>query len=71
LGMKRSAALCGSLIVVFPGLDLNTVSFLDFSFEGVLDVAGPVPVNVHSDTPRSSCLGDCLPLAMLDLGELA
>lgn len=71
LGMKRSAALWGSLMVVLPTLDLNAVSFFDFSLAGVLLGAGPVPVNVHSETPRSSCLGDVLPLAMFDLGELA
>ena len=58
-------------MVVLPTLDLNAVSFLDFSLEGVLVDAGPVPANVHSETPRSSCLGDAFPLAMLDLGEFA
>jgi len=69
--MNLSAALCGSLMVVLPTLDLSTVSFLDFSLDGVADVLGPVPVKVQSDTPRSSPLGDCLDLAMLDFGELA
>jgi hypothetical protein len=58
-------------MVVLPTLDLNAVSFLDFSLEGVLVVAGPVPVNAHSETPRSSPLGDVRALAMFDLGELA
>ena len=71
LGMNLSAALCGSLIVVLPALDLSTVSFLDFSLEGVPDVLGPVPVNVQSETPRSNPFGDCLDLAMFDFGELA
>ena len=58
-------------MVVFPTLDLKAVSFLDFSLDGVEEVFGPVPVKVHSDTPSSSCFGECLTLAMLDFGELA
>lgn len=30
-----------------------------------------MPVNVQSETPRSKCFGDCLPLAMFDLGDCA
>ena len=32
-------------------------------------MTGPVPVKVHSETPRSRCLGDCLLFAMFDLGD--
>ena len=70
-GMNRSAALCGSLMVVLPALERSALSFLDFSLEGVALVAGPVPVKVQSDTPSSSCFGDSLLRAILDLGELA
>ena len=69
LGMKRSAALCGTRIVVFPVRDLRAASFLALSFDGVWLVAGPVPVNVKSETPRSRCLGDCLAFAMFDFGD--
>ena len=71
LGMNRSAVVCGSLMVVLPTLDRKAPSFRDFSLDGVLVVAGPVPVKVHSDTPRSNPLGEFLDLAMFDLGELA
>ena len=69
LGMKRSAALCGMRMVVFPPLDRSTASLLALSFDGEWLVAGPVPVSVHSDTPRSRCLGECLACAMFDLGD--
>lgn len=54
--------------VVFPALERTADSFLARSLDGVC-VIGPVPVKVHSEMPRSRCLGDCLPLAMLDLGD--
>lgn len=69
LGMKRSAALCGMRMVVFPPLDRSAASFLALSFEGVWLVAGPVPVNVQSETPSSRCLGECLAFAMFDFGD--
>ena len=71
LGMNRSAVLCGSLMVVLPTFDLKGAAFFAFSRDGVAVMLGPVPVKVHSDTPSSSGLGDCLPFAMLDLGEFA
>lgn len=68
-GMNLSAA--EYLIVVFPPLDLEATSFLDFSLDGVVVALWPVPVNVQSETPRSRCLGECLPFAMLDFGVCA
>ena len=70
-GMNRSAACCGRRIVVFAVLARRTASFFDLSRTGVEVVLGPVPVNVHSDTPRSRCLGECLLLAIFDLGDCA
>jgi hypothetical protein len=55
-------------MVVLPPRARRALSLRDFSLLGVV-VLGPVPVNVHSDTPSSKCRGDCLDLAMLDLGE--
>jgi len=69
LGMKRSAVLCGMRMVVFPPLDRKAASFLVLSFDGVWLVAGPVPVSVQSETPRSRCLGECLAFAMFDFGD--
>ena len=69
LGMNRSAALCGMRMVVFPPRDRSAASFLTRSFDGVWLVAGPVPVRVHSETPSSRCLGECLAFAMFDFGD--
>lgn len=65
LGMKRSAVLCGTRIVVLPAL-----AFLDLSLDGVV-VLGPVPTRVKSDTPTSMCFGERFDLAMLDFGVCA
>jgi hypothetical protein len=66
--MNRSAVLWGIRTVVLPARERTADSFLARSLDGVC-VAGPVPVKVHSEMPRSRCLGDCLLLAMLDLGD--
>jgi hypothetical protein len=54
--------------VVLPARDRCADSFLVRSLDGVC-VTGPVPVKVHSEMPRSRCFGDCLLLAILDLGD--
>lgn len=67
LGINLSAE--AYLIVVLPPLDLVVVSLRDFSLAGVVEALWPVPVNVQSETPRSNCLGEDRPFAMLDFGD--
>jgi hypothetical protein len=67
LGMNRSPALCGILIVVLVDLVRRAPSLLGFSFEGVCFTLGPVPVKFQSETPSSNRRGELL--AMFDFGE--
>lgn len=57
--------------MVLPALDRSAASLRTLSRDGVDVVVGPVPVKVHSETPSSSCFGDCLARAMLDFGLFA